>query len=278
MMLLISCEKEVSTVKLPEFNQKLAIASFISPSDSVSFVFVSSNRKVYGELGVDEPVGILSGTISDGSNVITLDTTSNGLFFRRDKMPIISGLTYTLKVTSDKSLTAEAVCTVPEQRDSYIQLDTFSIIQEVTGYGSWREFRMTVSFIDYPGEDNFYRIIGKYTGYSTYLNYQDSLESRVRNESLWFEKEFMTDAVTDINGYIQNTASFNSSFNYYDSAFLKIYLLNTEKSYYLYHKSLEDYEGDENPFTEVTPVYSNITGGLGIFTSYTIDSLVFRLK
>jgi hypothetical protein len=68
------------------------------------------------------------------------------------------------------------------------------------------------------------------------------------------------------------------SFSYYDSAFIKIYLLNTEKSYYLYQKSLEDYKSGEDPFTEVTPVYSNIDGGLGIFTSFTIDSLIYRLR
>jgi len=64
----------------------------------------------------------------------------------------------------------------------------------------------------------------------------------------------------------------------HDSLVVKIYIYNLEKSYYLYHKSLDDYNDGANPFSEATPVYSNITGGLGIFTSYTIDSLIVKYK
>lgn len=63
-----------------------------------------------------------------------------------------------------------------------------------------------------------------------------------------------------------------------DSSIVKIYLFNVEKSYYQYHKSLDDYNDSGNPFSEATPVYSNINGGLGVFTSYTIDSLVVKFK
>jgi hypothetical protein len=54
--------------------------------------------------------------------------------------------------------------------------------------------------------------------------------------------------------------------------------MNTEEAYYLYHTSIDENESSDNPFSEVKPVYSNINGGLGVFTSYTIDSLVFRIQ
>jgi hypothetical protein len=41
---------------------------------------------------------------------------------------------------------------------------------------------------------------------------------------------------------------------------------------------LNEFDRSDNPFSEAKPVYSNIKGGLGIFTSYTMDSLRFRLK
>jgi hypothetical protein len=63
-----------------------------------------------------------------------------------------------------------------------------------------------------------------------------------------------------------------------DSAFLKVYLLNTDKSYYDYHRSLGNYDSGDDPFTEPSPVFSNVNGGLGIFAAYTVDSLIFRLK
>ena len=93
-----------------------------------------------------------------------------------------------------------------------------------------------------------------------------------------FTRELFTDKEADSESAIKSSTGLVQSFSNYDSAFIKIYLMNTEKSYYLYHKSIEDYNSGDDPFSEVTPVYSNITGGLGVFTSFTVDSLFFRLK
>ena len=41
---------------------------------------------------------------------------------------------------------------------------------------------------------------------------------------------------------------------------------------------LKKYSSGEDPFTEPAPLYSNITGGLGVFAAYTFDSLVVRLR
>ncbi len=41
------CEKYIHYVNAPEFEQKLVITSFISPSDTVSKIFVSSNQPLY---------------------------------------------------------------------------------------------------------------------------------------------------------------------------------------------------------------------------------------
>ena len=270
-----ACEKEVNNVKLPNFEQKLAIASFISPSDSVSYVLVSSNRRLYGELKDKESPGNLAGTLTDGSNMIILDTTLKGLKFNREKMQIQYGKTYSLKVTSDKGISAEAVCTVPEKREFIIQSDTFSVLHQEPGYLVWREFRINISFTDYPGEFNYYRLAGEITGYITD---PETEVPEINNFPIWFEKAYFTDKDSESDYKIHTETGIGRSFDYYDSAFVKIYLLNTEKSYYLYHKSLENYNSGEDPFSEVTPVYSNIKGGLGIFTSYTIDSIVYRIK
>lgn len=268
------CEKEVKHVKLPHFEQKLAIASFISPSDSVSFILVSSNRRLYGELNDKELPGNLAGTISDGLSMIILDTTSAGLKFNRGKMQIQCGKTYTLKVTSDKGISAEAVCTVPQKREFIIQSDTFSVLHQEPGYNAWREYSSNISFTDYPDEFNYYRLAGELTGYKTD---PETEIPEINKGPIWFEKAYFTDKDSESDNKIRTSISIKS-FYFYDSAFVKIYLLNTERSYYLYHRSLEDYNSSEDPFSEVTPVYSNIIGGLGIFTSYTLDSLIYRIK
>jgi hypothetical protein len=128
-----------------------------------------------------------------------------------------------------------------------------------------------------PEEENFYRIAISGLVYDSNPETQKVYAMEI---SPMFEKEFITDKGLD--GQIitavtigNNAYSFSSS---RDSTLLKVFLYHIEKPYFLYHKSLNDYNDGDNPFAEATPVYSNITGGLGIFTSYTIDSLILRFK
>ncbi len=270
------CEKNANNVDLPPFEQKLALASFISPSDSVSYVLVRSNRRIYGELGTEEQTGIISGTISDGSREVQLDTVKYGLQVSRENMQIGYGKTYTLNVRSDKGLSASATCIVPAKREFNATADTFSIPEPHAPPGfSNRRIDVKLSIEDIPGEENYYRIAGKGIRYNKNgINGEPFYHSDVMR----FEKKFFSDAGNDGKEIIIKT---DYGLNYFfesDSAFLEVYLYNTEKSYYLYHKSLEDYQGDTNPFREVSPAYSNVKGGLGIFTSYTVDTLLFRLK
>ena len=46
-VLITSCEREVNNVSLPDFVQKLVINSFISPNDTVSFVSIASNERIF---------------------------------------------------------------------------------------------------------------------------------------------------------------------------------------------------------------------------------------
>lgn len=269
------CETNVENVNLPEFNQKLVITSFISPSDSVSYFTVRSNMKLYGELGNEEPLGNLSGFISDGTNEVVLDTFKTGLKINHSKMQIQYGKTYRLKVSSENGLTAEASCTVPEKIDFALKADTFSIPTSFEWEMEKRRIDIKLTIQDIPGIENFYRFTLK--GLIYYTDHNTNKISASANY-INFDNDLITDKGMDGKEIIQKS---NSGINYFfngDSCLVVIYLYNTEKSYYLYHKSLRDYSGGDNPFSEATPVFSNVTGGLGVFTSYTIDSMVVRIK
>jgi hypothetical protein len=266
------CEKNVNYVNAPEFKQKLVITSFISPSDTVSNIYVSSNQPLYGFYEQLEEPGDVTGTISDGTVEVQLDTTSFGFFFNREKMPVISGKTYTLKISSSKGLHAEAVATIPQKREMMIKVDTVTVIRNVSGNESYNFLRIIVEFTDYPGEKNYYNIIGKITVYKT----NPGPETDIYYDRFWFE--YINDMKANPDNKITLDTWITPSVNNYDSAFINISLLNTEESYYLYHTSLYEYDRSDNPFSEAKPAYSNIKGGLGIFTSYTLDSLRFRLK
>lgn len=275
MVATLACESNADLVTAPPFKQKLVITAFISPSDKISYFRVASNKKLYGELNTEEPLGLLSGSISDGENEVALDTTRIGLKLNHEKMQIQYGKTYKMRVTSEKGLSAEAECTVPDRKNFPIEVDTFSVQKEESPYnpfpGSFRSLNVKVKFPDLQGEENFYRIFGTVRGYSRY--------SRMTGY-IGFDNEFISDKgmdgktiivnIEEQSGYLMSAAE--------DSLFLNIYLFNTEKPYYQYHKSLLNYVDTENPFSEATPMYTNINGGFGVFASYTVDSLLLRLK
>ncbi len=267
------CETEAVDVKTPGFEQKLVIAGFISPSDTTSYLSISSNWELFGNIDTEHSTGKLTGTISDGINSIQLDTFRLGLKFNRGEMSIDYGKTYYLKIQSDLGLSAEATCRIPEKRSFVIEYDTAWIKSK---YNFWspdeKTMTINITYKDIPGEANFYNIRLKgrawgkdpygYTG-TTIIDDFGPCRSDVGLDATVFSLQKDTHVT-----------------NHYklDSANIVIYLLHTEESYYLYHKSLENYDRGDNPFSEPTPVFSNITGGLGIFTSYTVDSVILKIK
>lgn len=92
------------------------------------------------------------------------------------------------------------------------------------------------------------------------------------------EENIFSDKGKDGQKLFLKTIDLNTLYESADSAFLKIYLFNTDKAYYDFHTSFLNYSGGRDPFTENSPVFSNIEGGLGVFAAYTIDSLIFKLK
>lgn len=270
LLLVTGCETNVDTVDLPEFSQKLVVTAFISPSDSVSYFLVSSNRRLYGELNPTEDAGNLSGYISDGTREIALDTFRYGLKFDHRKMQVQYGLKYHIRISSDRGMTAEAECSVPEKRSFKIEADTFSVPSRFDWPGSSRSIGMKASFTDIAGEKNYYRM--DFTGWAVNKKKSPVDPAEDRYYHGIFTDEGMDGEMIDVKANLRLNDFFRA-----DSAEVILRLFNTEESYYLYHKSLRDYS-DGNPFSEATPVYSNISGGLGIFSAYTVDSLVIRIE
>jgi len=269
----LSCEKEAKNVILPEFIHNLVVTSFISPYDSVSFVTVDSNERLYGDLSNREPLGEIKVTISDGSDKITLEKGDYFFFFRRKNMAVQEGKRYTLEVSAANGLKADAECTVPLSRDLNISADT-SRIYYSDPYGDKRsELKIKVYLEDPPGEKNYYRFAARQLDYNPSFGRYPYIYDLFNEEKLWFSDEGY-----DGKRIYANSASSPSFSEVSDSVKVVIYILNTNKDYFIYHKSLEEYSGGDDPFSEASPVFSNINGGIGIFAGYTVDSLVFRLK
>lgn len=269
----ISCEKEVNNIKYPEFKPKWDISGYLSPDNLINTILLSRNLRNYGNEWQFDDMGHPTVTLSDGTNLIDFDSTQmryGGI--KRSDFPIEEGKTYTLKVKTDKGFNAEASCTVPFRGNFDLEIDT-----TITKY-LYQDSIVLLSvhpdfyFTDAKGVDNYYMIFCEEIRYNS-----DRPQSPYINSLHVGEKAYFNDKGRDglrLKLPLESTGLSNMT----DSCFLKIYLLNTDKVYYDYQKSVDKYNSGEDPFTEPSPVYSNITGGLGIFASYTVDSLTFRLK
>jgi hypothetical protein len=189
-------------------------------------------------------------------------------------MLLEEGKTYTLNVSSDLGLQAQAATTIPFRRPLQIEADTSSVFYDYgdgTGYG-WKEFRVDVFITDYEGEANYYALAGKQILYnSDYPYYPYHLEFYNYGSSVFNDKG------EDGKRFFVNTFTYTNPSND-DSSDLVIYILHTDKDYYTYHHALANYSSGGDPFTEISPAWSNIEGGLGIFASYVVDSLVLKVK
>lgn len=260
-----SCDKEAVNIEYPAYKPKMVITGYISPDKRSNLIGLSSNFKIYGEeLYSLNDLGSVIATISNGDIESDLDTTIKaGFSFKISGFPVEEGRTYKLKVRSNIG-SAEAFCIVPYKRKFNLKLDTIRPPGYQPGYYTGK-----LSFTDCRGEENFYLL------FCDQLSYKSGKAS---SRKLQFsERNYFDDKGKDGSEFRINTGTIGIS-NTIDSSFIKVFLLNTDKNYYDFQKSLDNYNSGEDPFTEPSPVYSNVTGGLGIFAAYTMDSLIFRLK
>ena len=282
-----SCQKEVDNVKFPEFKSKLVISGFLSPDETDHYISVLGNQIIYGNPYVPYDPGTITGTISNGINEISLrsifkkftnsqDSAFLGFVFTSSELLVEEGITYTLKVMSDKGLSVESSCTVPLKKNLFPTLDTVRI----TGTNSYDNsqysyLQSNFYFTDIKGEENYYSILSEITRYNSNSSYSNFANTNLVDPKYgcFSDKDIEGERLKVPLGIIYPKLYAND-----DSAFLKIYLLNTDKPYYDYHRSILNYNSGETPFTEPSPIYSNINQGLGVFAAYTYDSIIVRLK
>lgn len=272
LMIFVSCEKEVNNISNPRYIQKIVISGFLSPDNEVNKIMVSENLSLYGDRFKWQSMGNLTATISYGTNEMSLDSTQFIRGIKSSDFPIIEGKTYTVIVTADKGLFAEATCTVPIKGKFNLEIDTTVTNTYYPDYGKSTYINTNVYFTDPREIDNYYMFLCEQIEYISKWSKTPDVFQLTMNEKAYFTdkgREGVRSRIT-----LQSMGVGPDV----DSSFLKVYLLNTDKAFYDYKKSMDNYNSGEDPFTEPSPVYSNISGGLGIFAAYTVDSLIYRLK
>jgi hypothetical protein len=291
LVLLSSCEYEAEYIKLPDFERKLVVLCFLSPADTIITARISYNMPLYVDSIWKYQIVDIKGVqvfLSDGEKEVQFTQKKNGeLFLLNPKlMPIEEAKTYFLKVTDSLGNVATSQCTIPKYKEINLKIDTiYTYFNEVQGYwdtitngyhevtGIRKNIHYNLSLYANSNEKIDYRLVS----YMHYCREVDTLNPA----------KYLGTKVNDISFFDgpNNGNIYKHSFDYYtwnhesftvDSVFYKLQILQVSNEYCTYKKSLDKYVDVDSYFTEISPVYYNIKGGLGIFCGYT--QKVYTLK
>ena len=300
-----SCGPLVETV--PEFaldnnEPKLVVHAYLSPHDTLVKVYVTQSSPVFVEDAHPGEPDIITNAVvvlADGARevVLSYDSTYLAYSVSADEIGgIRPGVTYHVRVRDDKR-SAEAkttVPTVPPAIASY-QLDTsYSSIGDFYGR---KDTSLTVQFTwkDPPGAGNYYRVAGKALLLTDYQEAGPDGKPVIKRgratiplhwDDTFGGSELQSDANSD-GGTMHSplgrislrrpvfwTENGAESGHPVEVKGITLDLLHTDEYYYRYHQSAQAHDiADDNPFAEPVLLYSNVSGGLGIFASYNSFSI-----
>lgn len=251
----VGCKKEVH-LREGNINDELLIMSFFSPQSAsievellVAFTHFKDGRKIDANTLKDANVEITHAGVAKKLYWAGVNTYNGQRYIYRvstSELPVIAGEKYELKVTLPDGLTAIAETVVPkeplEMSAAYTSYDNNRIRPRYLVTGTARL---------YPSAKDFYRIGVYRDGFSTDVIADDYFDAS-KNPSDILSFHF------DISG----------SFVYHaPDAGVIVSLIN--KDYYYFAESIKNNSRiNENPFTEPSSLYTNVKGGLGVFTSF----------
>ncbi len=276
-MLIYSCEKD-SRLVTPDYTPRLVIHSYISPSDTILRVHVSTNKNIYGEVNEYPKALPVEVTLTDGDKAIKF-SPSDTFGFCTVKYNVFPGHQYKLTARCKGYPDISAVCNIPDLNNNMnIVIDTST---EISSYNAQR-LKVLLKFEDLPNEKNFYSsaailiysyrdnpYYGEFYGFLYPLNKKNEeiRESVVYSDYLMDGQEF----VHSFRGNVENNPTLIPSK-------VIVNVLEIDNDYYLHETSLKTYKGTEDSLTEFSPLYTNVTGGYGIFASYIKYEKIFKWK
>ena len=268
---LTACESMISDVAVPESKPKLVINGYISTENDTLKVKIQKSRPLYSHSNGYEygyPV-VTDATvkISDGTKSISLlyNDIEKQYLALTDTFGIEAGQTYHLEVHTSDGEIATASCTIPMNTPPEIE------IINIETYNDYENSEKVVSFRfkDLDGANDYYHVAAG-------MQFSNGFDGKYYDD-IYFEtgEPFVSD-VNKEGGYF----IFKTSRLYIQDSVppdLQLFIAVTDENYYNYHRSIYNYQGD-NPFSEPTPVFTNITGGVGVFGSYVGRTISIDLK
>ncbi|PKP53529.1 MAG: hypothetical protein CVT92_03575 [Bacteroidetes bacterium HGW-Bacteroidetes-1] len=268
-IILASCDSMISDVDAPTTSPKLVVNSYISPDDDTIRVRVQYSRPLYSITSYYNsyeypPVTDAQVSITDGNSTINLIYNAFELMYITTDLTIEPGKTYSLVVSTPRNENVTASCTVPALEPPSIEITNIESTPSSYGYKN-----ISFRFQDFPGQGNYYRVMVGIS-YQTGPNPSDVYFTPMY---LVNGEEFVSDINKDGEFFVFKTD------NIYDGNLINLvfFISITDENYFSFHKSVNSFQ-DDNPFSEPTPVYTNIEGGVGVFAAFKGKMTFFNIK
>ncbi len=256
-ILLVSCEKEID-VEIIDNDPKIVVSTHIGVGEMLK-IYVSSSIPLYDTHNeqINFIEDALSEISSDNINWKTLDYNFPDKYY---SLPLSTfsaseGQTYYIRISANGYKSVKSYCSIPVYSPISVAIAKLDSTTDISGMG-YNSLGITIKVKDATGQKNYY-------GIYAYLNDQ---QMYIENNSLWVFSDNLGDGKEFLFNY--------TSYYWQHGDNIKVRLYQTSESFYRFHFSYANYVSD-NPFSEPSPVYSNIENGLGICSGYTYRDYSF---
>lgn len=262
-------ETYIEEVDFPAVS-KLAVASFITPGDTLLKVQITRSQPVYQRTNFNPPpISDAEVNISGNGQLINLTFNPTSKVYEAvvSSTFIAEGETYILRVKQNNE-SVEAKTTVPNR----FVLQASALVTRLVRsdpFGSSRTFYgCQFNFSGNPAAPAFYGVSYQLV---TRNNGIENLGSFYSNETFsltkmdYYKSDMAQDAVQTI---LREVVNYSVPGNV-SSKYFKIHLWQADEAFYQFNRTADmNYRSYDEFFSEPVPVYSNISGGLGCFGSY----------
>jgi hypothetical protein len=280
--IMISCDEdffisEVHNVNVPGSKQQLVVNSYISPQDTLIRVWVhfSSPYLKPRPFDVFDKADVTIGRKGGTMHKMEYSEMYNSFILDPEILRPEAGNYYVLKVKAHSGETAEAECFIPPFQISEVTFSKSSVYSDNHG-NNYMDLDWKIQVNDSSGE-KYFRTLAYTVHYNSYYDYEGNFRKEKYLSELYLQSG--SPFFIDNNGSRHIFRS-RRYFNFEeipipgrdnpktDTLFVEV--LQTNRDYYLFHKSAENYfyYNLDFPFAEAVYIYSNFSGAMGVFAGY----------
>ena len=265
--ILFSCKKEVSE-KLTTTEPQIVVNAFISPSNDSIRVQLDYSKSYFNESNnrdeLVKNISLANVIINDGisDKKLIWSRINRHFHISKKELPILANRKYTLRINTVDGKVASAETTIPSPITDFDLIITATYNKDNARYN-----KINMNLKDEKGVENYYR----FALYSQIIYKNPNFP--IQEQFSEIELRFFNDNKDQVeNIFLISDARVPKAFNSggtTEEFYLRGYFEKGDLAYYQYLTTIkQNSESGGNPFVEPISVFTNIKGGLGVFSSF----------